>query len=421
MVVLDSALKEKLLADVAQAQERLVSTLQDLVRFPTVNPPGNERAHQEYVAARLQEMGLEVQIAAVDPERPNIVALLPGAGGGKNLLHYAGHADVVEIGDESQWDYPPFGGEVHDGWLYGRGAVDHKAPIAASLIALETLIKNDIRLSGDILFMVPVDEEKGSTIGTKFLLDQGLLHGDMGVYASAGFLDEVLIACGGSLVFEITVLGGPPQNSWGALGVNAFEKAATLVLALQNLAFDKINPFWQPEFNDALKPTRTGILTVTGMMGGQAYTGTPHSCLIRGGRRLIPNETLDEAKGQIEAVLGAISQNDPDFKAEIAYLTGVHGINTPRDDPLVMAVEQAIEDIGLEPRIGGSSGGFDARWIVDKLDLPFVSYGAGWNGPDGKLCLHAPNEAISIENLVGMAKAYTMLMIRACGLAEEYR
>jgi succinyl-diaminopimelate desuccinylase len=418
MVELDRAVKEKLLADVEQAEGRLVSTLQDLVRFPTVNPPGNERAHQEYLAARLQEIGLEVQIAAVDPERPNIVALLPGVGGGNNLLHYAGHADVVEIGDESQWDYPPFGGEVHDGWIYGRGAVDHKAPIAASLIALETLIKNDIRLAGDILFMVPVDEERGSTAGTKYLLEQGLLYGDMGVYASAGFLDEVLIACGGSLVFEITVQGGPPRSGWGALGVNAFEKAAQVVLALQNLTFDKVNPFWQPEFNDALKPTRTGILTITGMIGGQVYNGKAHTCTVRGGRRLIPNETLDEAKGQIEAVLITLSQNDPEFQADIEYLTGVHGINTPPDDPIVLAVEQAVEDIGLEPRIGGSSGGFDARWIVDKLDIPFVSYGAGWNGPDGNLCLHAPNEAISIENLLGMAKAYTMLMIRACGLAD---
>jgi succinyl-diaminopimelate desuccinylase len=413
----DDALKEKLLADVEKNQDRLVSTLQALVRFPTVNPPGNERGHQEYVAARLRALGLEVQMAAADPERPNVVALLPGAGGGRNFLHYAGHADVVEAGDESQWDYPPFGGEVHDGWLYGRGAVDHKAPIAASLIALETLIENDVRLAGDLMFMVPVDEERGSTVGTKYLLEKGLLQGDMGVYASAGFLEEVLIACAGSLIFEVTVFGGAERSGWGKQGINAIEKASRLVQAIQNMTFDKINPFWRPEFDDRLKPRRTGSIAVTGIIGGRGFHDSPDDCLIRGGRRLIPNETLDEAKAQIEDVLEEAARNDPDLRTEIKYVTGVHGINTAPDDPLVDVLKHVVEDIGLKPEIGGSSGGFDARWIAEALEIPFASYGAGWNGPDGKLCLHAPNEAISIENLLGMAKAYTMLMVRACGLA----
>jgi acetylornithine deacetylase/succinyl-diaminopimelate desuccinylase-like protein len=117
-------------------------------------------------------------------------------------------------------------------------------------------------------------------------------------------------------------------------------------------------------------------------------------------------------------VIAALKEEDPAFEAEVEFPIGVHGINTPRDSEVVQVVEAAVRDIGLEPEIGGSSGGFDARWISDALGIPFVSYGAGWNGPDGKLCLHAPNEAITIENLIGMTKGFAMIMLRACGVAE---
>jgi acetylornithine deacetylase/succinyl-diaminopimelate desuccinylase-like protein len=73
----------------------------------------------------------------------------------------------------------------------------------------------------------------------------------------------------------------------------------------------------------------------------------------------------------------------------------------------------------LEPHIGASSGGFDARWIVDALHIPMVSYGAGWNGPDGKLCIHSSAECITIENLVNMSKGFAAIMLRACGVAVE--
>ena len=102
----------------------------------------------------------------------------------------------------------------------------------------------------------------------------------------------------------------------------------------------------------------------------------------------------------------------------ISASTPAPGINTPADAPLVHLVEGAVRDIGLEPVLDGCSGGFDARWIVQALGIPMVSYGAGWNGPDGNLCLHTPNECIQIDNLIGMAKGFAMILLRACGVAN---
>ena len=417
---LGNNLKQSVLATIDRRQTDIIATLQRLVCFPTVNPPGNEQAHQEYVMRELQALGFQVHSYAAEPGRPNILGVLPGKGGGRTLLYYAGHADVVDAGDPAAWQYPPFGGEVHGGWLYGRGAVDHKAPIAASLGAIQAIRECGAQLAGDLIVMVPVDEEQGSAVGTRYLLEQGVLHGDIGIYASAGFLEEILVACSGTLTFEITVRGRASHSGYPHVGINAIGKASKLVQALHNMTFDKVNPYWDPEHTDRLRPQRTGSLTVTAIHGGGVtFNVVPAECIIRGSRRLIPAETVDEAQAQIEDVLAALAAVDPDFQAEARFITGVRGINTPAEAPVVRVVEAAVRDLGLEPVVSGSNGGFDCRWIQDALGIPFVSYGAGWNGPDGKLCLHAPNECISIENLIGMSQAFALIILRACGVVAR--
>ena len=418
MYKIDNDTRRAIFENILESQDHTIDTLQQLVRFQTVNPPGNEQEHQEYLAEKLSDLGLDVQMLEAERGRPNLVAIHKGNGGGRNLLHYAGHADVVDPGDKAEWDYDPFSGLIDDGWILGRGSVDHKGPIAASIGALSAIIECGIELAGDVVFTVPVDEERGSEVGTKYLLKHNALYGDMGIYASAGFLEQVLISCSGGLSFQIDVMGRSSHSGYPSAGVNAIRNAAELVIALQDMEFKKINPFWNPKDDDRLKPTRTGSLTIGEISGGEALNVVPGSCKLRGSRRLIPTETVDEAKQQIEAVVTEMVTGDPDFKAEIKYLSAVHGINTSRDEDVVKIVQEAVRDIGLEPEIGGSSGGFDARWIVDELGIPFVSYGAGWNGRDGKLCLHAPNECISIDNVLGMTKGFAMIMLRACGISQ---
>ena len=122
--------------------------------------------------------------------------------------------------------------------------------------------------------------------------------------------------------------------------------------------------------------------------------------------------------GQITDVMASLSQDDPEFGAAVNVTAAVAGINTPLDSPIVQAVEDAIRQLGMEPVVGGSSGGFDARWIVDGLGIPMVSYGAGWAGPDGQFCIHAPNECIRVDDLIGMAKGFALIMLNVCGVRE---
>jgi acetylornithine deacetylase/succinyl-diaminopimelate desuccinylase-like protein len=144
--------------------------LQDLIRFDTTNPPGNERACIEYLERLFAEHGFETKILALDPERPNLVTRLPGNGTGDPLLLY-GHVDVVPT-DGQQWDYPPFSGEIADGLIWGRGAIDMKGGLAMMAAALFRIKVSGETPPGDLIFAAVSDEERGGVAGARFLVEE---------------------------------------------------------------------------------------------------------------------------------------------------------------------------------------------------------------------------------------------------------
>ncbi|MBI5479515.1 MAG: M20/M25/M40 family metallo-hydrolase [Deltaproteobacteria bacterium] len=144
--------------------------LQALLRIDTTNPPGHERVAADYLARVLQEAGIEPTVLDSAPRRGNVVARLRGDGSLPPLL-LAGHLDVVPA-DPAEWSHPPFGGEIHDGWLYGRGAVDMKGFVAQSLVALLALKRAGTRLRRDVIFAAVADEEYGCELGSQFLVER---------------------------------------------------------------------------------------------------------------------------------------------------------------------------------------------------------------------------------------------------------
>lgn len=150
--------------------DRAVEILQRLIRFNTTNPPGHERSCIQYIQSLLEKAGIETTIVAADDDRPNLIARLKGQGSKPPLLLY-GHVDVV--GTEGQeWRYSPFGGEIHEGQIWGRGALDMKGGIAMLLAAFLRAHTQKIHLHGDVILAIVSDEEAGGTCGAKFLVDQ---------------------------------------------------------------------------------------------------------------------------------------------------------------------------------------------------------------------------------------------------------
>jgi acetylornithine deacetylase/succinyl-diaminopimelate desuccinylase-like protein len=144
--------------------------LQTLIRFDTTNPPGNEAACIGYLDELLREAGLATTILAKDPARPNLIARLPGNGNAPPLL-LQGHVDVVSTAGQ-QWTHPPFAGIEHDGFIWGRGALDMKSGVAMMTSALLHLAQSGTTPNGDILLCVLSDEEAGGTYGARFLVEE---------------------------------------------------------------------------------------------------------------------------------------------------------------------------------------------------------------------------------------------------------
>jgi acetylornithine deacetylase/succinyl-diaminopimelate desuccinylase-like protein len=147
-----------------------VELLQQLIRFDTTNPPGNEAECIDFLRGLLAEAGVETELYAREPERPNLVARLPGTGDGGPLL-LQGHVDVVTTAGQT-WQRPPFGGELVEGYVWGRGAVDMKGGVAMLLSAFLRAARGEIEPSTDLLLVVLADEEGGGDFGAKFLVEE---------------------------------------------------------------------------------------------------------------------------------------------------------------------------------------------------------------------------------------------------------
>jgi len=169
-----------------------VELLQQLIRFDTTNPPGNEAECVGFVRGLLEDAGCETATYAKDPARPNLVSRLRGAGNSPPLL-LQGHVDVVTTTGQ-EWQRPPFGGDLVDGEIWGRGAVDMKGAVAMFVSAFLRGAKGELELPGDVILVVLSDEENGGDFGAKFLVEEHpeLFEGVRHALGEAGGISQVI-------------------------------------------------------------------------------------------------------------------------------------------------------------------------------------------------------------------------------------
>jgi acetylornithine deacetylase/succinyl-diaminopimelate desuccinylase-like protein len=160
--------------NLSSVYQRPAELLQRLIQFDTTNPPGNEEECVNFINGLLTEAGIETTILGKTPERPNLIARLPGQGSTSPLLLY-GHVDVVTT-ENQQWQHPPFEGKVVDGFVWGRGALDMKGGVAMMLAAFLRAKYEDLKLPGDVILAIVSDEEAGGDYGSKYLVEN---HPDM--------------------------------------------------------------------------------------------------------------------------------------------------------------------------------------------------------------------------------------------------
>jgi acetylornithine deacetylase/succinyl-diaminopimelate desuccinylase-like protein len=230
----------RVVADDLQAETAEV--LQRLIRFNTVNPPGNERVAIEYLEAYVGEAGFETELLAAEPERPNLIATLRGAAEGPTLV-FLGHVDTV-LAHAEDWQHDPWSGEISDGFLWGRGALDMKNQVAAEAVAAITLARGGWRPArGELKLVFVADEETGGAVGAHWLTTQhpDKVRCDFLVNEGAGAPFEFEgtryygVCCGekGIFRFKLTANGAAGHASMPRLGDNALLKLAPVIAALK--------------------------------------------------------------------------------------------------------------------------------------------------------------------------------------------
>ncbi len=327
----------------------MIEDLQTLLRFDTTNPPGDEGPAIEFLAGRLRDAGIEPTILESDG-RPNLVARISGDGSGGGPLLLAGHVDVVPV-DREQWTTDPFGGEIRDGYLYGRGAIDMKYMVAHCLTAMRAVKATGRTPTRDLIFAAVSDEEEGCRHGSRFLVEEhpDLVRADYMLGEFGGFsLDmkgvryyPVQIAEKGACQFRLTVSGDPGHGSiphdnnavvrlsaaLHALGTRRLppHTCRSVELFFREMARHQgapnkwvipllTNPLFASVILDKLMPDRSIVQTMaanlantvspTGLSAGKKLNVIPGeaSALVDG--RLVPGQTRDEFLGEIRDVIG---------------------------------------------------------------------------------------------------------------------
>jgi acetylornithine deacetylase/succinyl-diaminopimelate desuccinylase-like protein len=410
--------------------------LQDLVRFDTTNPPGNERPCIEYIDRLLRDAGIETELMAADPKRPNLLARLPGRGKAPGLLLF-GHVDVVTTRHQL-WAVPPFEGRIQDGFLWGRGALDMKSGVAMMVHALLRLAGEDRPHSGDILFAAVVDEEAGGNAGSRFLANEhaelfdGIRYaiGEFGgfpLYVSQAPLYMIQVGEKQPCFTEIK-LRGPAGHGARPMRDGAMAELGKLLVRLNHCrlpihitpatermvhAIANVLPAAKRAiFRRLLDPKRTDrILRRLGDIGRNLeplFRNTANATLVRGGDKpnVIPPEISLGLDGRLLPGYGP-----RDLLSELETAVGM-----PLDATIRLFDEGSSDmDLGLLPLLSevlaeahpGSHavpyllpGSSDARFFAR---LGIQTYGfLPMNLPDGFdffATIHAANERIPVESI----------------------
>jgi len=376
--------------------------LSRLIRVDTTNPPGNETAAAELLRDYLEENGVECELYARVPERANLVARIRGSGGGPSLLLLS-HTDVV-LADPSEWSVPPFSGEVRDGEIWGRGALDMKSQVAASAVAIASLAREGFSPAGDLLFAATADEESGTGFGLEWLCEEhpDAVRCDYAVNEGAGDRLElaggVYYLCSAaekmSAPFRLRVHGRSGHASMPGIADNALVKAARLI---ERLAAYRPEPQLQPEVEGFLRtvlgevpspgsvlerardvhPTAAEVvepllamtLAPTIISASQKRNVIPALCEIVVDCRLLPGQHPAAVEPVVRAVLGG------DVEYDLEWLEAHGGTRSPLDTPLWHAVEEFVA--ATEPGARAApicvAGFTDSHWLREAFGT--VAYG----------------------------------------------
>jgi acetylornithine deacetylase len=399
----------------------LVDTLCELIAIESTG--GRETPAQEYVAARMRELGMEVDAWELDldalgrdpafcaeAERDRALGVVgrTGAGRGRTLV-LNGHVDVVPAGDLDRWSAPPWQGTVRDGRVYGRGAADMKGGLCCALFAVRALRGAGVRPLGSLLVQSVVGEEDGG-LGTLAAVRRGHT-GDAAIVLEPTRL-AVAPAQAGAFNFRVTVPGLSAHGALRGEGVCPIEKFIPLYGALRELERRRNARPRHPLFADQELPYALCVGTVRAGI----WASTVAETLVFEGRLGIAvDEDPDAARQELADALAEVARADPwlrDHPPALEWWGGQFApAAIPADHPIVTVLSDSCHDAtGERPPVRGMPYGADMRLLVNEGGTPTVLF-----GPGDVRRAHAPDEFVPIDELAAATRTLVLTILRFCG------
>ena len=409
---------DRVIDEIDRAADEIVQLTQDLVRIPTVNPPGEEyQACATFLGERLARDGFDVEyiVASGRPEhtaaypRVNVVGTRRGAASGP-VVHLNGHIDVVPAGDG--WTVDPFAGVVTDGKIFGRGVCDMKAGIAAAVFAAEAIRRAGVALPGAIEISGTVDEESGGFAGVAWLCETGRIakvRTDYVIIPEPLNVDRICVGHRGVYWSELTMRGRVAHGSMPFLGVSAIDGMTRVLAAIRH----ELEPLLQQRVTAMpVVPAgaRHATINVNAIDGGQPIGGIQTPCVADRcraifDRRFLIEEGFAAAKAELEALIQRTVGATSGVECELRDLMVVEPVQTPRESPVIGALEAAIRRVlGTAPTLIASPGTYDHKHVARIAGIPHcVAY-----GPGELELAHQPDEYCRIDDLVNATKVIAL-------------
>ena len=410
-------------------RDEVTRLLQELIRLDTVNPPGNETRAAEHLRDYLEANGVACELYARVPERASLVARIPGSGDGPSLCLLS-HTDTV-VADPAEWRRDPWSGDLVDGEVWGRGALDMKGQVAASAVAVASLAREGFRPAGDLIFVAAADEEVGAGYGLQWLCEAhpDAVRCDYAVNEGAGdrleLGDTVVYVCSTaekmSAPFRLRVRGRSGHASMPSIADNALVKAAVLIERLgafrpeprlqpETEAFLRIVAGAVPEPADALAAARDvhplaaelvePLLgpTVAPTMATASDTRNviPALCDVVVDCRLPPGETPAGVEPLIRATLG-----EGDY--ELEWIEAHGGSRSALETPLWDAVASFVAEVepGAQAAPLVVAGFTDSHWLREAFGT--VAYGffpsRAMDAETAARLIHSADERVPVDDL----------------------
>ena len=430
---------QAVLSRIEADKDHLVGLTQDLVRIPSVNPKfqaeqglNREADVQERIAEELGPIGFGLERWDALPGRPNLVADLPGSHDRSMIL--CGHVDVVPIGDSAAWKHDPFSGDLSDGRIWGRGAVDMKGGVAACISAVRAIRVSGVELEGRLSVHAVVDEEAGGFGAINLVNRLSLAKNAIIAEPTWG---NVIPAEGGLTWVKVIIFGKQAHAGWrfnsiwpqhetpGRLepGVNAIELASRFIQALREFESSRCRRRNHPLLPAGLATINPGTIQGGAGMGDDGNPAVltnaamiPDVVSIVLDYKFLPQEDFEDVKKEFEEFVAHFAAMDPWMrdnppKIEWNYLD-LHfpPMNTPVDHPLTKSIfRRATEIQAKPPEVKGFEAVTDAAHYAGKGVVPVI-YGPAGDG------FHGDNECVEVKSLIETTKVIAATVLDICGV-----